>query len=102
MIRESDFIEWLYGVSFYHGTTRYGQFPGNHVFVAKYDSIDYDLRELLDDMEGGDNEGVDAGFKIQAMADRGEIWLAYNDNPATAMQELYDKIRDYYFNVLNK
>lgn len=101
MIRESDFVEWSTGICFYHGHSRYAQFPGEHVFAAMYD-FNYGLRDLLDCLSGGDNEAIDASHEIQAMADRGEIWLAYNDNPATAMQELYDKIRNYYFNVLNK
>lgn len=98
---EKDFFDWLYGASFYHGTTRYGQFGGRHVFATKYDESE-ELRDLLDDLEGGDFEAIQAGIKIQKMYDNKEIWMAYNDNPAIAMTDLVNQIRFYYFNVLNK
>jgi hypothetical protein len=101
MKTEKDFLEWLYGASFYHGTTRYGQFPGYHIFVTRYDSDD-ELRQLVDDLEGGDVEALDAGYKLAEMQKIGEIWLAYNDNPAVAMIHLVAQIRGYYFNILNK
>jgi len=98
---EKDFLAWLYGAKFYNGTTRYRQFPGHHVFVTKYDTDD-DLRDLVDDLEGGDNEAIAAGEKLARLKEKGDIRLEFDDNPSKAMEKLVEKMRVYYFDVLNK
>jgi hypothetical protein len=96
-----DFFDWLYGCKIYHGTTRYGQFNGHHVFATNYGEDD-SLRDLLDDLEAGDIEALDAAQKLNDLVNKEEIWMTYNDDPRIAMKELIDKIEYFYFNVLNK
>ena len=100
MKTENHFLHWLYGASFYHGTTRYGQFSGCHVFATSYDPDD-DLRALLDNLEGGDEVALDAGRKLSDLQKHNNIWMAWNDNPTVAMMLLVDQLRVYYFAVLN-
>ena len=100
MRTEKDFLDWLYGATFYHGTCRYGQFPGYHVFATAYD-YDEELRDLLDDLEGGDYEAIRAAEILVEMQESNEIWLATDDNPGLAMMNLTKQLRTFYFNKLN-
>ena len=101
MLDEKYFLHWLYGATFYHGTTRYGQFPGYHVFATRYCEDD-DLQELLNDLEGADDVALEAGRELTRLEQKNDIWMAYHDNPGIAMTELTQILRNYYFNVLNK
>jgi hypothetical protein len=100
---EKDFLEWLYaGSPFYIGSVRYGQFPGLFMIVAQYGFASDELKELVDDLEGGDYEAIEAGQKLAKMEVDGDIWLAADDDPEIAMKKIMEKIRKYYFEVLHK
>jgi hypothetical protein len=100
MKTEKEFTDWLYMFKFFHGTCRYHQFPGAHVFVA-VPVFDEELRELVDDLEGGDHEALRAAEELQRLHDSDEIIMAYSDYPHVAVEEIYKKLRKYYFDVLN-
>ncbi len=84
---------------FYHGGARYAQFPGYHVLVAVY-NWDDKIRVLCDDLEGGDQEALDAGDELKRLKKEESIWLTNNDNPIIAMTDLINEIRKYYFEEL--
>lgn len=97
---EADFLNWLGGSYFYVGYARYGQMPGGHGFVCAtaYDQ-DEQLAAYVADLDGGDNEAIDAAERIRA---REGIWWANDRDPSKAMHKLVGQLRQYYFGDLNK
>lgn len=98
MRTESDFLEWLQGISIYVGWDRYGALGGGFVCVSAYNESE-ELANAVDNLDAGDDEASNAADCIISFP---YAWYASNANPAIAMLDLVDKIRNYYFNELNK
>lgn len=100
MKKEEQFLEWLYacGTVFYHGTDRYNQFAGYHVFGWDKDFGIEKRYELFSDLEGGDCEALDAGGEIKELMSAREIIVVSHNDPGIAMYQLMTQIRKYYYN----
>ena len=98
MKTEQDFLDWLEGASIYIGYARYGQLGGHGFVIASAYSDEDQLREDIEDLDGGDCDALEAADRI---SERKDIWLANNRDPAKAMQKLTDAMREYYFKNLN-
>lgn len=95
---EQDFIEWISGASIYIGYARYGQF-GGHGFVcaSKYDESEK-LRGLVECLDGGDDEALNAEGAIAKMDG---VWIGNDPDPAKSMQKMLNKAKKFYFYELN-
>jgi len=97
---EKDFLEWTRSLNFYCGEARYNQFSGAHVIVADPAGSD-ETRDLVVNLSGSDDEALRSAKLLNEKYNDGDIWLAFNDDPALAMLLLVTEIRQYYFEVLN-
>lgn len=87
---ESQFMDWAYCVEYYVIGTQSGQY----LVLAHYqdDPIEDWIKANMDDFEdGGEPLAID---KVE--------WWGHHVNPISAMIECHEKIRKYYFEVLNK
>lgn len=91
-----EFKAFLECVSFYHGYARYGQFPGNHVFTATIDFYDEKLYELMQNLDGGDCEALDASNKINMIVKEGDCFIGSDDNPIKAIRQCTFQIRSFF------
>lgn len=87
----SSFDEWISGASIYIGRARYGQLGGyGFVVASKYEESE-ELRNAVEDLDGGDFEALEAEKRIEKM----DCWYANHPDPAVAMQLLMGKMREF-------
>lgn len=79
--------------TFYNGFARYGQFGnGGHVFTAsKYGASDV-LESLTKQLDAGDIEAIDAGYKINALIRDRAVFMGCDDDPVIALQKCIARI----------
>ena len=93
--QENDFLEWLSGADIYVGYCRYGHLGGHgFVVVSNYDGND-ELAELVLELNAGD---IEAGYAEKYIKEKAK-WIFKSQNPATAMADLVDAMRKYYFDL---
>jgi hypothetical protein len=74
------------------GWVRYeGLFNGNYIIVAG-DTWGYDVRRLVDDLQGGDNDAMEAATILKALEEDEDIWIESHDDPSIAMYNLCLKL----------
>ena len=86
---ESQFSDWAYAVEYYVIGTQ----SGSYIVLAHYQD------DPLEDWINRNMDDIETGFEHDAL--KKFDWHGHNDNPVIAMQECYDKIRQYYFEVLS-
>jgi len=87
----TSFEDWISGASIYIGYARYGQLGGHGFVVASTYDESEDLREAVENLDGGDIEALDAADKIKRM----DCWYANDPDPAVAMQRLMGQMREF-------
>jgi hypothetical protein len=87
----ASFEDWISQASIYIGRARYGQLGGHGFVVASCYDESEELREAIENLDGGDNEALVAADKIERL----DCWYANDPDPAVAMQRLMGKLREF-------
>ena len=100
MKTESDFLDWLSGLSIFVGYARYGQFGHGIVCASTSNGEDRELKTAVYNLDvSDDNEALEAADIILDME---HCWYGCDPNPVKAMEIMVEKMRRYYFDELHK
>lgn len=79
-------------INFDIGWVRYeGLFKGNYIIIAS-DTYYYDIRTLVDNLNGGDNDAMEAASILKELEKTGDVWIESNNDPSIAMFNLCLKL----------
>ncbi len=92
-----DFYEWLNGTGwvFSIGWCRYAQF-GEWEYLACASIMDDKVVEYVNDLDGSDCEAIDAADELKRLAEKEEIYIATDKDPAEAMKKVIEQLKEVH------
>lgn len=90
------FYEWLQGsgCDFSIGWNRYNQFRDGWTFLACAGWKNE--RELVNALDGGDDEGISAAKELKEKAKEELVYIATDKDPGEALKKVIEQLKLYY------
>lgn len=90
------FEDYISDAEFNTGFNRYGYYYNyGFIITAEFCPVGDQVKNLVDDLSGGDIEASDAINKLMEMRIKGQIFMEWSELPDIAMSNIVKEIKKY-------